>query len=89
MRAFDSEDDRDIAEQTQSESSNNTSESTKPFLEDEYPSGEFQFEKLSGWKSFVVKLRMLIAYPWERVRKGSVLTMKLRGQVLIYFSDFV
>jgi protease-4 len=26
---------------------------------------------------------MLIAFPWERVRKGSVLTMKLRGQVLI------
>ncbi|KAJ6970121.1 serine protease SPPA [Populus alba x Populus x berolinensis] len=24
---------------------------------------------------------MLIAFPWERVRKGSVLTMKLRGQI--------
>ncbi|CAN6717610.1 unnamed protein product [Malus baccata var. baccata] len=47
----------------------------------EYPSGEFRFEKASAWKSFVVKLRMLIAFPWQRVKKGSVLTIKLRGQV--------
>lgn len=49
--------------------------------EEEYPSGEFEFEKFSPWKNFTVKLRMLVAFPWERVRKGSVLTMKLRGQV--------
>lgn len=49
--------------------------------EEDYPSGEFQFEKPGAWKSFVVKLRMLVAFPWERVRKGSVLTMKLRGQI--------
>ncbi|XP_050152548.1 serine protease SPPA, chloroplastic-like [Malus sylvestris] len=47
----------------------------------EYPSGEFQFEKATAWKSFVVKLRMLTAFPWQRVKKGSVLTIKLRGQV--------
>ncbi|KAL5544846.1 hypothetical protein UlMin_008630 [Ulmus minor] len=47
----------------------------------DFPSGEFQFEEASLWRSFVVKLRMLIAFPWERVRKGSVLTMKLRGQI--------
>ncbi|KAK8507050.1 hypothetical protein V6N13_069843 [Hibiscus sabdariffa] len=52
----------------------------KPEIE-EYPSGELEYEKISGWKSFVVKLKMLIAFPWERVRKGSVLTMKLRGQI--------
>ncbi|KAH7549229.1 hypothetical protein JRO89_XS13G0001800 [Xanthoceras sorbifolium] len=46
-----------------------------------YPSGEFEFEEFGGWKSFSVKLRMLIAFPWERVRKGSVLKMTLRGQV--------
>ncbi|KAH9778356.1 serine protease SPPA [Citrus sinensis] len=49
--------------------------------EDEYPSGEFEYEKFSAWKIFTVKLRMLVAFPWERVRKGSVLTMKLRGQI--------
>ncbi|OVA12529.1 Peptidase S49 [Macleaya cordata] len=48
---------------------------------DEYPSGEFEFKEITGWKNFVVKLRMLFAYPWERVRKGSVLSMKLRGQI--------
>ncbi|KAL5146618.1 Serine protease SPPA, chloroplastic [Glycine soja] len=51
-------------------------------IEDEdYPSGEFNFEPITGWRSFLVKLKMLVAFPWERVRKGSVLTMKLRGQV--------
>ncbi|KAI3673307.1 hypothetical protein L6452_39424 [Arctium lappa] len=49
--------------------------------DDDYPSGEFEFESPGAWKSFVVKLRMLIAYPWQRVRKGSVLEMKLRGQI--------
>lgn len=48
---------------------------------EDYPSGEFEFQKPGGWKSFVVKLRMLIAFPWQRVKKGSVLTMKLRGQI--------
>lgn len=51
---------------------------------EEYPSGDFEFKELSGWMRFVVKLRMLVAFPWERVRKGSVLTMKLRGQVCFY-----
>ncbi|KAG5019976.1 hypothetical protein JHK87_015831 [Glycine soja] len=51
-------------------------------IEDEdYPSGEFDFEPITGWRSFLVKLKMLVAFPWERFRKGSVLTMKLRGQV--------
>nr|GME21579.1 serine protease SPPA, chloroplastic [Ipomoea batatas] len=49
--------------------------------EDQYPSGEFVFEEYGAWKSLVVKLRLLFALPWQRVRKGSVLTMKLRGQV--------
>ncbi|CAH1428250.1 unnamed protein product [Lactuca virosa] len=49
--------------------------------DDAYPTGEFEFESPGTWKSFVVKLRMLIAYPWQRVRKGSVLNLKLRGQI--------
>lgn len=49
----------------------------------DYPSGEFEYEKPSSWMSFVVKLRMLLTLPWQRVKKGSVLTMKLRGQVCI------
>ncbi|KAI3820938.1 hypothetical protein L1987_08492 [Smallanthus sonchifolius] len=44
----------------------------------EYPGGEFEFENQN---SFWMKLRMLIACQWERVRKGSVLKMELRGQI--------
>lgn len=51
--------------------------------DEEYPSGEFDFKPVTGWRSFLVKLKMLVAFPWERVRKGSVLTMKLRGQVTV------
>ncbi|KAL8124024.1 hypothetical protein AgCh_011869 [Apium graveolens] len=47
----------------------------------DYPNGEFEYEKPSSWMSFVVKLRMLFALPWQRVKKGSVFTMKLRGQI--------
>lgn len=49
--------------------------------EEKYPTGEFQFREYGLWESFLVKCRMLFALPWKRVRKGSVLTMKLRGQV--------
>ncbi|KGN63762.2 hypothetical protein Csa_013861 [Cucumis sativus] len=49
--------------------------------DEDYPSGEFEFQKFGPWRSFLVKLKMLVAFPWERVRKGSVLTMKLRGQI--------
>ncbi|KAK6925178.1 Peptidase S49 [Dillenia turbinata] len=48
---------------------------------EDYPTGDFEFREFSGWKKFSVKLKMLFAFPWERVRKGSVLTMKLRGQI--------
>lgn len=67
---------------TQQEQQLNEVDTTQVKSTDEtYPSGEFEFEKYGAWKSFNMKLRMLIAFPWERIRKGSVLTMKLRGQV--------
>ncbi|KAI3688833.1 hypothetical protein L2E82_46699 [Cichorium intybus] len=47
----------------------------------DYPSGEFEFKKPGAWKSFVVKLRLLTAYPCQRVRTGSVLNIKLRGKI--------
>lgn len=47
----------------------------------EYPSGEAVFKEFGGWKKLAVKLRMLTALPWERVPNGSVLTMKLRGEI--------
>ncbi|PPR81504.1 hypothetical protein GOBAR_AA39204 [Gossypium barbadense] len=74
-RAFD---DSSSSIETQNEKEEKVGEQSEI---EEYPSGEMEYEKISGWKSFVVKLKMLIAFPWQRVRKGSVLTMKLRGQV--------
>ncbi|XP_004301088.1 PREDICTED: uncharacterized protein LOC101290870 [Fragaria vesca subsp. vesca] len=56
-------------------------ENAKATTDKDYPGGEFQFREASAWRSFVVKLRMLFACPWERVKKGSVLTMTLRGQI--------
>lgn len=47
----------------------------------DYPSGEHEFKEFGAWKKFGVKLGTLIAFPWERIPNGSVLTMKLRGQV--------
>lgn len=89
LRAFDSESDSTpAAEEKQPElkleeehsDSGGTTESQ------DYPSGEFQFKEYGAWKNFVVKCRMLIALPWQRVKKGSVLTVKLRGQVALSHS---
>ncbi|KAI9117552.1 hypothetical protein K1719_011718 [Acacia pycnantha] len=49
--------------------------------DEDYPTGEFEFQPITGWRGFLVKLKMLVAFPWERVRKGSVLTMKLRDEI--------
>ncbi|KAG0468123.1 hypothetical protein HPP92_017451 [Vanilla planifolia] len=47
----------------------------------EYPLGEFEIMEFDWWMKVMVKLRMLFALPWERVKKGSVLTMKLGGRI--------
>eukprot|EP01018_Ginkgo_biloba_P039788 Gb_05224 [translate_table: standard] len=49
--------------------------------EEDYPLGEYEYKKIEGWRRVIVRLKMLIALPWERVKKGSVLNMKLRGQI--------
>ncbi|KAG9160043.1 hypothetical protein Leryth_005787 [Lithospermum erythrorhizon] len=59
----------------------NNDENDSKVEDDKYPLGEFEFEEYGMWKSLVVKFRMLFAYPWERVKKGSVLSIKLRGQI--------
>lgn len=46
-----------------------------------YPSGDLVYKKKEGWEKFVVQCRMLFALPWQRVKKGSVLTIKLSGEV--------
>lgn len=68
-----------------SASSNGTGDLGVNSLEKEYPSGEFEMEEFNLWRTFLVKVRMLFALPWERVKKGSVLSMKLKGQVGVLY----
>lgn len=49
--------------------------------DDKYPKGEFVYKEYDLLESFSVKFKMLVAWPWERVKKGSVLVMKLRGEI--------
>ncbi|KAL2338251.1 hypothetical protein Fmac_012697 [Flemingia macrophylla] len=46
-----------------------------------YPIGDVDFKPITGWRQSMAKLKMLIALPWKRLRYGTVLTMKLRGQI--------
>ncbi|RDX97646.1 Serine protease SPPA, chloroplastic, partial [Mucuna pruriens] len=82
LRAFDSSSDPKSEEEEKQKEKEDGADNQKVRIADEdYPSGEFHFEPITGWGSFLVKLKMLVAFPWERVHKGSVLTMKLRGQI--------
>ncbi|RDX74742.1 Serine protease SPPA, chloroplastic, partial [Mucuna pruriens] len=49
--------------------------------DEHYPTGDFDFKPVTGWKNFILKLKMLTAFPWQRLRYGTVLTIKLRGQI--------
>lgn len=57
----------------------------------DYPTGEFEFNKRNSWDAFLLKMKLLVALPWLRVRNGSVLTIKLRGKVwlITFVSCFV
>ncbi|KAK7411295.1 hypothetical protein VNO78_02728 [Psophocarpus tetragonolobus] len=79
LRAFDSS--SDAKTQRELKEDGDDENRSVGIADEDYPSGEFDFEPITGWRSFLVKLKMLVAFPWERVRKGSVLTMKLRGQI--------
>ncbi|XP_051114898.1 serine protease SPPA, chloroplastic isoform X2 [Andrographis paniculata] len=49
--------------------------------DDKYPSGEFVYREYGFMENLGVKFRMFLTLPWQRVKKGSVLTMKLRGEI--------
>ncbi|XP_028780581.1 serine protease SPPA, chloroplastic-like [Neltuma alba] len=51
------------------------------FADEDYPTGDFDFAPTTGWSKFLLKLKTLIAFPLEGVRRGSILTMKLRGRI--------
>lgn len=50
-----------------------------------FPSGDLVFKKKDMWNEFLVRCRLLIAFPWQRVKKGSVLYLKLSGEVRATF----
>ncbi|MCO5558984.1 hypothetical protein L7F22_012575 [Adiantum nelumboides] len=52
---------------------------------EEFPSGDLDFKKSGLWGSFVMRLKMLCTVPWQRVKKGSVLKLKLSGKVTEQF----
>jgi protease-4 len=56
-------------------------ESVTSSSDDIYPTGDFNFEPVTGFNKFTVKLKTLIALPWERIQHGSILKIILRGQV--------
>ncbi|WOL17182.1 serine protease SPPA, chloroplastic-like isoform X1 [Canna indica] len=59
-----------------------SSTSTTPSdLGQDYPTGESEIEEFGRWRRLGVKLRLFFALPWERVEKGSVLKMQLRGKI--------
>ncbi|KAL5725643.1 hypothetical protein ACHQM5_008766 [Ranunculus cassubicifolius] len=80
IQAFESSSEMKIDEKKLDEKVNNGGLGLSKEKE-EYPSGEFEYKKIQGWRGFIVKLRMLFAFPWQRVKKGSVLSMKLRGEI--------
>ncbi|XP_048231714.1 serine protease SPPA, chloroplastic isoform X3 [Ricinus communis] len=78
-RAFDSSSTEDKQVEDKQAEKKDEVESNKKI--EDFPTGDFEFKEIGAWNRFLVKIKMLFAFPWERVRKGSVLTMKLRGQI--------
>ncbi|KAL0430995.1 UNVERIFIED_CONTAM: Serine protease SPPA, chloroplastic [Sesamum radiatum] len=89
-RAFDTESDEKLSDDYQKieggggregEMVGDNGSSVPGVDDDKYPSGEFLYREYNLWESLVLKFRMLVAWPWERVKKGSVLVMKIRGEI--------
>lgn len=90
--SFDSKSKEDLVAKESRADSGINNQSAR-IADEDYPSGDFEFKPITGWRKFVLKLKLLIASPLEGVRKGSVLTMKLRGRVsflplVIYLEHF-
>ncbi|KAL7153025.1 hypothetical protein ABFS83_04G137200 [Erythranthe nasuta] len=77
-RAFDTESDQKLPDEDEEIGGEEEAE----LIDDKkYPTGEFVYMEYDPWENLVVKFKMLFAFPWQRVKKGSVLTMKIRGEI--------
>ncbi|XP_057767447.1 serine protease SPPA, chloroplastic isoform X2 [Salvia miltiorrhiza] len=83
IRSLETESDGKLSDggREEAELAGDVSAGSSSHVDDEYPTGEFVYRDNDLWKDLVVKSRMLIAWPWQRVKKGSVLTMKIRGEI--------
>lgn len=52
---------------------------------EEFPSGDLDFRTVGSWNMFVMRLKMLCTVPWQRIKKGSVLKLKLSGKITEQF----
>lgn len=52
---------------------------------EDFPSGDLDYRTIGGWDMFVMRLKMLCSVPWQRVKKGSVLKLKLSGKITEQF----
>ena len=47
----------------------------------DYPSGDFDFKPITGFNKYFVRLKTMLALPWERVQQGSILKINLQGKI--------
>eukprot|EP00250_Pteridium_aquilinum_P028242 c36833_g1_i1 orf=173-2296(-) len=52
---------------------------------EDFPSGDLEFRTIGGWDMFVMRLKLLFTVPWQRIKKGSVLKLKLSGKITEQF----
>ncbi|BBN19507.1 protease IV [Marchantia polymorpha subsp. ruderalis] len=72
---------KETTEVPKDSNSNDPAQSNGTATKEALPSGDLEYEATGGWDEFVTRCKMLIAFPWQRVKKGSVLKLKLSGSV--------
>ncbi|KAL3824791.1 hypothetical protein ACJIZ3_020820 [Penstemon smallii] len=49
--------------------------------DEKYPKGDFIYKQRSAWERFMVKTKLFFAFPWQRFENGSLLKIKIRGEI--------
>ncbi|XP_024545350.1 serine protease SPPA, chloroplastic isoform X1 [Selaginella moellendorffii] len=86
-RAFETSEADTTSDRAKEESLAGGNGAAAPAGQEDYPSGELEFHAANGWQVFLIKLKMLIAWPWQRVKKGSILKMKISGEITEQLQD--
>ncbi|KAK4479296.1 hypothetical protein RD792_014807 [Penstemon davidsonii] len=59
----------------------NDSKGGYEYDDEKYPKGEFIYKQRSAWERFMVKAKLFFAFPWQRFENGSLLKIKIRGEI--------